>query len=210
MGACCDRLLRGVVKTFTSLCAFVANPGAPTVTPQGTTGSTSSSYVIEAVDANGAISAAGSAGSTSTGHASPNGTNFNRITWAAVPGAASYRIRRTVGYATQGLIGTTASTTFDDTGLTGDGTSSSTTNNTGASDPVECVDWENTKTVQLTGTFAGVDIQGTVDGSTWVTLASMASAGLSNLTGLHTHVRLRATAYSAGTMAGHILGRRQV
>jgi len=104
-------------------------PGTPTVTPQGTSGSTAYSYRIVAMDAL-MSTAAGTAGSTTTGHATPNTTNFNRVAWAAVTNATGYKVYRTAGGATQGLIQTLRSgqtLTLDDTGLTGDGTAAPST-----------------------------------------------------------------------------------
>ena len=95
-------------------------PATPTVTPQGTTGATSYSYKVVALAQNG-VSAASAAGSTTTGNATLSASNTNRVTWVAISGASAYRIYRTVGAATQGLIATVGgTTTLDDTGLTGD------------------------------------------------------------------------------------------
>jgi hypothetical protein len=99
----------------------LATPALPTITPTGTPGATAHSYVLVALAQNG-VSAASAAGSTTTGNATLSASNFNRLTWAAVTGATAYRIYRSVGGLTQGLIATVGNTlTLDDTGLVGDG-----------------------------------------------------------------------------------------
>lgn len=96
-------------------------PAAPTVTPSGTPGVTSYSYRVVAV-AGTKVTDASAAGSTTTGNATLTGSDFNRVAWSAPAGAVGvteYRVYRSVGGATQGLIGTVAvgTTQFDDTGL---------------------------------------------------------------------------------------------
>lgn len=101
----------------------LATPGAPTVTPQGTAGTSTWGYKITAVGVNGET--LGSVeGTTNTGNAVLDATNFNRITWTAVSEAKSYNIYRTTAGgtpATAGKIGNTTATTFDDTGLAATG-----------------------------------------------------------------------------------------
>jgi hypothetical protein len=91
----------------------------PTVTPVGTTGSTSYSYALVAVSINGTYSAIGTAGSTTTGNATLSGANYNLITWTPVVDAVSYIIVRTVGGATQGAIAivTASDASFADVGI---------------------------------------------------------------------------------------------
>lgn len=115
--------------------ATLSTPSAPVITNIGTTGATSSSYKVVAITLTGTTDAS-AAGSTTTGHATPNGSNFNRITWTAVSGAIGYWIFRTAGYATQGRIATVgAVTTWDDTGLTADSSTAPTSNTSGLSSP---------------------------------------------------------------------------
>lgn len=94
-------------------------PSAPTISPQGVTGATSYSYKVAALYGHYSTDAS-TAGSTATGNATLNGSNFNRITWTIDPRATGYAIYRTAGGATQGQIGTVAANvgTFDDTGIT--------------------------------------------------------------------------------------------
>ena len=113
--------------------AALATPGSITVTPQGTPGATTYTYVLVAT-VGGATTEAGANSSTATGNAVLDGTNFNRLTWTAVAGATGYRIYRTVGGATQGLISTIAlgaTVTVDDTGLAGGGETAPSTNASG-------------------------------------------------------------------------------
>lgn len=90
-------------------------PTAPTVTPQGTPGSTSYSYYVIAEDARGYKTLASSAGSTSTGNATLNGTNFNRITWPRILGAVKYHVLKTNTSTKLGEV-TEPTRQLDDTG----------------------------------------------------------------------------------------------
>lgn len=98
----------------------LATPGTPTVTPQGTAGTTAYGYRITASSAVGETLAS-TEGTTATGNATLSATNFNRVAWAAVAGAVDYRVYRTTGGATTGLIGTATATSLDDTGLAASG-----------------------------------------------------------------------------------------
>ncbi|HEV2709161.1 MAG TPA: hypothetical protein VGU67_03010 [Edaphobacter sp.] len=102
----------------------------------GAAGSTTYSYACTAVTANGESTAGTS--TTNTGNATLSATNSNNPKCFGVPGAQSLNIYRTAGGATQGKIANIANganlagaTAFFDTGLTGDGTSPPTKNNTG-------------------------------------------------------------------------------
>lgn len=101
----------------------LGTPGAPTVTPQGTTGAATWTYKISAVNATGNETVLSANGSTTSGNATLSGTNFNRITWSATPGAAAYRIYRVATGTspnTTGYIGTVdahSTLQFDDTGI---------------------------------------------------------------------------------------------
>ncbi len=108
------------------------NVGTPTITPQGTTGATTYGYKIVATNGAG-VTAASTEGTTATGNATLSSSNFNRITWTAVTGATGYKVYRTTGAATQGLISTITSgstVTLDDTGLVGGGETAETVNTT--------------------------------------------------------------------------------
>jgi hypothetical protein len=112
----------------------LATPTAPTVTPTGTTGSTSYSYTITAINAYGGETIASPVGSTASGNATLTTTNYNALSWSSVTGATGYKIYRTVASGTSptttGLIGSSTTTTFNDTGQAGAGNSSPTVNTT--------------------------------------------------------------------------------
>lgn len=91
----------------------LATPGAPAVSPQGTAGTTSYTYYVIAKDRNGKRTTASAAGSTTTGNATLSATNFNRISWTAVPGAVSYDVLKG---NTSTLLGSTPDTQINDTG----------------------------------------------------------------------------------------------
>ena len=95
------------------------------------TAATTYTYSLQACLADGTCNAAGPASTTAAGVATLSATNFNRLTWSAVPGAASYKIRRDVGGATQGVIWSGTALTVDDTGLAGDGSAKPTVDGTG-------------------------------------------------------------------------------
>lgn len=92
----------------------LAAPGAPTVTPQGTAGTTTYKYRISALDADGETLAS-SEGQTTTGNAALSAGNNNLVTWSAVTGATSYNVYgRTSG--AELFMSNTASLSFTDTG----------------------------------------------------------------------------------------------
>lgn len=101
----------------------LGTPDAPTITPQGTTGAATWTYKISVVNATGNETVLSANGSTTSGNATLSGTNFNRITWSATPGAAAYRIYRVATGTspnTTGYIGTVdahSTLQFDDTGI---------------------------------------------------------------------------------------------
>lgn len=68
------------------------NPSAPTVTVTGAAGTTSYSYYIVATDRNGNKTLPSAVTTITTGNATLSGSNYNTISWTAVPGAVSYDI----------------------------------------------------------------------------------------------------------------------
>jgi hypothetical protein len=109
----------------------LVRPGAPLVSPQGTTGATTYTYVVVARNSTGTSEASQST-SITTGNAALSATNFNQLTWSAVPYADSYDVYRTVGGATTGkIVSATTSITSNDTGLAGDATTAPTVNTSG-------------------------------------------------------------------------------
>lgn len=84
------------------------------VTPQGTPGTTSYSYVVTAINSNGETSTS-ALGTTTTGAATLSSTNLNRLIWDPVQGATQYAIYKhnnNVFY----FLATSNYTIFDDTG----------------------------------------------------------------------------------------------
>lgn len=117
----------------------LTTPGSPLVSVQGTPGVKTVSYVIVATNNTG-TSEGSQATTVTTANATLNGTNFNRLTWQAVPGASGYKVYRsardTTSPITVGLIGTTtAATTLDDTGLAGDAAIAPIVNTSGIDSP---------------------------------------------------------------------------
>lgn len=95
------------------------------------TAATTYTYSLQACLADGACTAAGAASSTAAGVATLSAAQLNRLSWSAVSGAASYKIRRDVGGATQGVIWSGTALAVDDTGLAGDGSAKPTVDGTG-------------------------------------------------------------------------------
>lgn len=92
----------------------LATPSAPTVAPQGTAGTTSYTYYVVAKDAQGFQTLVSPVGTTTTGNATLSASNYNKISWTAVPGAVYYDVLKgTTGTAL--ATGLTA-TTVNDTG----------------------------------------------------------------------------------------------
>lgn len=194
---CAPKLTRGTVTSF-EVATYVAAPSAPTVTPQGTPGASTVTYRIEAVDADGNVTEAGSAGSTSTANATLNGTNYNGLTWAVVPGAASYRVHRTAGGPSQGLIGTPTSNSLNDTGLAATAATLSSANGTGKGESISVIDALADKTVQVSGTFADLRLEGSLDGTNWTEIHQFTAAGAHSFSQVWDKLRIRSASYSAG------------
>lgn len=115
-----DTMVDAAGSIVNAAVAHTSTPHAPTVTPQGAPGATAYGYGVVGIDAAGLRTLISPTGSTATGAATLNGSNFNRVTWAARAGCVSYEIERVSSGgapATTGVIGTTALLTFDDTGL---------------------------------------------------------------------------------------------
>lgn len=96
-----------------------AAPTGVTVTPIGVTGSTSYTYRVTAVDDETGEESQTASGSTSSGNATLDSTNFNRITFTGASGAGSYNVYK-LKNGLYGYIGTTETTTFEDTGFSPD------------------------------------------------------------------------------------------
>jgi hypothetical protein len=94
--------------------------GAPTVAPVGVGGSTTYTYQVVAVDARGYRTAPTATGTTTTGNATLNSSNFNRISWFKVEGAVEYHILKN-GTANRLAVVSAPLLTVDDTGQTTSG-----------------------------------------------------------------------------------------
>lgn len=111
-----------VTAALQALAGTVAAVAQPTVANVGTPGSTTYGYKVVAVTADG-DTVPSTERTTTTGNATLDGTNKNRITWVAPTALTgvitNYKILRSTGGATQGRISTVAGNvlTLDDTGL---------------------------------------------------------------------------------------------
>ena len=117
-----DQAVRGALTLLQ-----LATPAAPTVTPI-TTGATTVGYRVTAT-----VAGLETAASAETQIANSHATLNNTITWVSIPGATGYKVYRSTGGATQGLVGTITNgntLTFTDTNIVA-GAAHPTTNNTG-------------------------------------------------------------------------------
>ena len=71
--------------------AKVVSAAAPTVTPTGTAGTTTNKYQIVGVDAFG-DSLPSATGTSTTSNATLSGTNYDAVSWTAIPGATAVRV----------------------------------------------------------------------------------------------------------------------
>ncbi len=132
--------LRQLVRERLLETLALTTPGSPLVSVQGTPGTTTISYAIVAKNNTG-VSAASQVKTVTTAPGTLTGTNFERLTWQAVPGEGNgYDIYRTATNglpATTGLIGSVATgiTTYDDVGAAGDSTTAPTVNTSGLDSP---------------------------------------------------------------------------
>ncbi len=111
----------------------VANAGFSVTGFAAPVAATTYTYKVGCNLVDGTATDASADGTTAAGHATLSSSNFNRIVWAAIPGAVDYPVYRTVGGATQGLIATVTApaVSIDDTGLAGGGETAPAINYTG-------------------------------------------------------------------------------
>ena len=111
----------------------VGSPSGLALTVVGTAGATTYGYKVSAT--NGGYETEVSAEVTAaTGNATLSATNYITVSWTKKAGATGYKVYRTTGGATQGLIATITdrdTATVDDTGLAGDSTTGPTVDRTG-------------------------------------------------------------------------------
>jgi len=122
-----------VLATVESVQGGLSAPSAPTVTPEGTTGSTTYAYEVTASNAVGQTTPSAS-GSTTTGNATLSSTDYNLVSWPAVPLAAGssgnlvYDSNLTNAIAavgpTWGVTGTSVGTANGDVNVLDPGTTS--------------------------------------------------------------------------------------
>lgn len=106
---------QGITVNHAGAACTLATPGAPTVTPTGTAGTTAYEYQIVALDGNGGCTAASAAGATSTGNATLDATNYNALSWTAVTDAVAYAVYGRVS-GTMQLLAIVSGTSWNDTG----------------------------------------------------------------------------------------------
>ena len=184
---------------------FVANCGTVTGAQHGTTGATARKYKVVCVAEDGTEAAASAEVTIADGNATLSETDHIALTWTAVAGAASYKVYRTleVGALKAGYIGpaTSAAHAFDDTGIAASETdvTPSAANGTGLGTATNTNGWLN-KTVQFTGTFvATIQMQGSMDGTTWLDEGTAATAvGKLEVTPAWVYMRCKMTGYTSG------------
>lgn len=84
-------LASALIKGSVTL-AQLATPGNPVITNGGTAGSSTWGYKIVGKDAAGNLTVATAEGTTTTGNAALDATNYNILTWAVTPSATSYQV----------------------------------------------------------------------------------------------------------------------
>lgn len=112
------RIGQGIAIMHAGPLPSISSPASPTVTPKGTTGSTAYTYYIAAVDDLGGVTAASSAGATSTGNASLDSTNYNALSWTAISNAFAYIIwgDSSNPATSQGFLAVVGTTSYNDEG----------------------------------------------------------------------------------------------
>lgn len=101
------------ITTYTAM----TTPTISSVTPQGTSGSTTYSYRVSAFNDVGETLAS-TAVSTTTGNATLSATNYNRVSWSSITGATGYNIwgRESTGLGETYLDTVYDATQYDDKG----------------------------------------------------------------------------------------------
>lgn len=73
----------------------LANPGSPTITNVGAAGSTTYTYFVVCHDRNGGVTLPSAAGTTTTGNATLDLTNYNTVSWTAIDGCFQWDVLQT-------------------------------------------------------------------------------------------------------------------
>ena len=109
----------------------LATPAVPVITQGGTGGATPYGYKIACLGGDATTTAASTEGTTATGNATLSATDYNIVTFTPSTGMTTCDVFRITGGATQGKIGNTATSPFNDTGLAASG-AAPTANTTGS------------------------------------------------------------------------------
>lgn len=142
-----DYMLTSATKTFSAvggswgpvtyavlIAKGLSTPTGLTVTPQGTTGTTTWGYRVTAIAANGGETLACTEVTINNGNAVLDATNYNALAWTAVTGASQYKVYRTTAGgtpATTGVIATVDTNSYNDQGAAGNGASVPATDTSG-------------------------------------------------------------------------------
>jgi hypothetical protein len=149
----------------------LGTPSGVSCTSEGTTGSTQYNYKIVAYVGPNATPASVAA-TCSNGNSTLSTTNWNKITWSSLSGADYYQVYRTYSVGSPSSTGgickipTGATLECDDKGLTGDGTTPSSTNTTGAANVANVIDTSTTQYGVLYGGGSSAAIGSTTAGAT--------------------------------------------
>jgi hypothetical protein len=173
----------------------LTTPPTPAVETTGTAGSTSNTYKLVSFDGTGGSTAAGGAATITTSNSTLSGSNCNKLIWYENGlGTYYYKIYRTAAGGTPsktGVIGTvwpyqntTGGYVFLDCGLTGDGTTPSSTNTTGNVSVAGNVSASGGFTGNLTG-----NVTGNVSGSAGSAPASVYEAGVRTTDKIYTNTQ---------------------
>jgi len=196
-----------------SMPPLLTDVSQPTVTPQGTGGSTTWGYEIVAIDANGKKTATSTEGTSAAGNATLDDTNFNRVTWTDITGGVTYEIwRESAGGtpSTTGLIGTVGSGVqqFDDTGLTATAGTPNATNTTGDGEELALISYAGNFALWVSGIGTGTyQTQLSAGDDVWVNEgAAFTADGVLAVSAQGMYVRLKCTAFTSGTPICKVVG----
>jgi len=89
--------------TYTDGSGVVSPPGAPTVSNQGSAGSTTLWYAVLAVN-QGIYTTVGTGTSTTTANSTLSATNYNHVSWTPVAGATGYFVVRNTSNSFSGTL----------------------------------------------------------------------------------------------------------
>lgn len=106
---------QGIAIAGAGASCSLTTPNAPTVNPQGTTGTTTYQYQVVAMDGKGGYTAASPVTTITNGNATLSSTNYNNIQWTPVTGAVAYIVYGTIGGSWFPMANTTV-TSFNDNG----------------------------------------------------------------------------------------------